>query len=372
MNKSCFKIGVIGGGASGLFFSYFLKKMVGQNADVTIFEKNSKVGKKILASGNGKCNLTNATLEAGLYNSRFASKIVDEIDTEFVKNAFFDLKIITKTDSFGRIYPVSEAANSVLDALYNANINLGNRIICDHEVKDLKVTKDGFLIDNLAFDYCIMACGGLAGVNYNSLIGKKLTEFGHKWIKDEPGLCSIITKEDTASLNGLKVKAKVSTNGHNFSGEVLFKKNGLSGIAIFEASRYVKVNDAISLDLMEDKTPDEVNDLIKDWDTLGYSFPKMVALDIKKRANGDLSVAKKIIKDYKFTVKAKSGYDNAQIMMGGIDTDDLTLDLESKIVPHLFVLGEVANVDGTCGGYNLHYAWASAIKASQKIAKDIK
>ena len=372
MNKRCYKIGIIGGGASGLFFSYLVKKKLGQTVDVTIFEKNNKVGKKILATGNGKCNLSNVNLERGMYNSSFGEKVVAEISQKEVLDVFKDLKIITKTDSEGRIYPISLTANSVLDALYNANLEVGNNIVCCHEVKDLRYENGVFLIDEEPYDYCIMACGGLASVSYSDLIAKKLTNFGHKWVKDEPGLCSLITYEDTSSLNGLKVKAKVSINGRSFNGEVLFKKNGLSGIAIFEASRYVKKGDYISLDLMPDYDISSLTNIIKDMDTLNYSFPKMIARDILKRANGNLQLALKVIKDYQFQIKSKAGYENAQVMMGGIDTNDLNDSLESKIIPHLYVIGEVANVDGTCGGYNLHYAWASSIKASDAIAKELK
>lgn len=372
MDKSCIKIGVIGGGASGLLFSYLVKKKLGETISVSIFEKNNKVGKKILATGNGKCNLSNQNLDAGMYNSSFATKIVSKIGAKEVENVFSELGIITKTDKEGRIYPYSMSANTVLDALYNANIKLKNNIICDHEVKELEYQNGAFLIDKMPFDYCVVACGGKASVNITNLIGQKLVDLGHKWVKDEPGLCSIITYEDTLSLNGLKVKALVKANGKVFDGEVLFKKNGLSGIAIFEASRFVKANDYIVLDLMSDLEEDKLSNLIKDIDTLKLTFPKMVAKDILDRANGNLGEAIKIIKNYRFEVKAKSGYDNAQIMMGGIDTADVSENLESLIIPKLYILGEVLNVDGTCGGYNLHFAWASAIIASKNIADGLK
>ncbi|MBO7085671.1 MAG: aminoacetone oxidase family FAD-binding enzyme [Bacilli bacterium] len=372
MDKNKTKIGVIGGGASGLLFSYLVKKLVPSTVEVCIFEKNDKVGKKILATGNGKCNLSNANLGAGLYNCRFAEDIISKIDEKYVKNVFLELGIITKTDKEGRIYPYSLSANSVLDALYEANLNLNNKIITNHEVKDIKYENKMFYIDELAFDYLIMACGGKANTKNNNLIGEILTKFGHKWVADHPGLCSIETVDATASLNGIKVKANVSINNHNFDGEVLFKNNGLSGIAIFEASRYVKSGDIIHLDLMSEYDEATLAKLIPDLKTFNHTFPKMVAKDILARANNDLNKAIKIIKDYKFSVKKLASYENAQIMVGGIDTDDVKNSLESKLIPNLYILGEVLNVDGTCGGYNLHFAWASAIIASKNIADGLK
>ena len=368
MDKNNVKIGVIGGGASGLLFGYLVKKKAPSNVDVCIFEKNDKVGKKILATGNGKCNLSNANLGAGLYNCRFAEDIIEKL----VKKVFLDLGIITKTDKEGRIYPYSLSANSVLDALYEANICLNNKFITSHEVKDIKYENGMYYIDGNAFNYLVMACGGKANTKMNSLIGQTLTKFGHKWVDDHPGLCSIETNEATSSLNGIKVKAKVSVNSHNFDGEVLFKNNGLSGIAIFEASRYALPGDIIHLDLMSEYEEAELAKLIPDLKTFNHTFPKMVAKDILDRANNNLNEAIKIIKDYKFSVKKLASYENAQIMVGGIDTADMKDSLESKLIPNLYILGEVLNVDGTCGGYNLHFAWASAIIASKNIADGLK
>ena len=372
MDKMKLKIGVVGGGASGLLFSYLVKFLAPSKVDVCIFEKNDKVGKKILATGNGKCNLSNANLEAGLYNNEFAKEIVSKIDEKIVKKVFFELGILTKTDKEGRIYPYSMSANSVLDALLDANLKIGNTIYTNHEVKDLKYSNSIFLIDNLTFDYLVLACGSKASTKINHLIGQNLVDFGHKWVADRPGLCSIETVDTTSSLNGIKVKAKVSIKDHNFDGEVLFKNNGLSGIAIFEASRYVNPGDILHLDLMSEYNDAEIGKLIPDLKTFNHTFPKMVAKDILNRAKGDLNKALKIIKDYTFEVKRLSSYENAQIMVGGIDTKDVKDTFESKIIPNLYILGEVLDVDGTCGGYNLHFAWASAIIASKNIADGLK
>ena len=372
MDKMKLKIGVIGGGASGLLFSYLVKKMVPSKVDVCIFEKNDRVGKKILATGNGKCNLSNANLEAGLYNNSFAKKINSIISAEEVKNTFLELGIVTKTDNVGRIYPYSLSANSVLDALYEANSNVQNTIITNHEVKDIKYENNMFYIDNEPFNYLIMACGGKANTKISHLISEDLTNLGHIWVDDHAGLCSIETFDATSSLNGIKVKAKVSINNHNFDGEVLFKNNGLSGIAIFEASRYALAGDLIHLDLMSEYNEAALARLIPDLKTFDHTFPKMVAKDILNRANNNLEEALKIVKDYKFSVKRLTGYENAQIMVGGIDTKDVCESFESKIIPNLYILGETLNVDGTCGGYNLHFAWASAIIASKNIADGLK
>ena len=170
MDKMKLKIGVVGGGASGLLFSYLVKFLAPSKVDVCIFEKNDKVGKKILATGNGKCNLSNANLEAGLYNNEFAKEIVSKIDEKIVKKVFFELGILTKTDKEGRIYPYSMSANSVLDALLDANLKIGNTIYTNHEVKDLKYSNSIFLIDNLTFDYLVLACGSKANTKINHLL----------------------------------------------------------------------------------------------------------------------------------------------------------------------------------------------------------
>ena len=342
------------------------------NSLICIFEKNSKVGKKILATGNGKCNLSNDNLESGLYNSSFAYEIIRKFGVNEVKNAFKRLGLLTKTDKEGRIYPYSLSANSVLDALYNGNISLGNKIICDYQVNDIKYDNNCFLIDGKPFDYCIMACGGKASVAYSHLIGEKLVDLGHKWVADHPGLCAIKTKEATSSLNGIKVKARVSVDDHKFDGEVLFKDHGLSGIAIFEVSRYLESGKTIHLDLMSDYSIEKLKEMIDNVSTFNYSFPKMIAKDLMNRVSGDLNLALSIVKDYKFTFDGYASYQNAQIMVGGIDTNDVNQDCESKIIPNLYIIGEVLNVDGTCGGYNLHFAWASAYAACEAIAKALK
>lgn len=372
MDNRIIKIGVVGGGASGLFFSYLIKKKLGKIASVTIFEKNNKVGKKILATGNGKCNLSNQNLEAGMYNSHFGEQIAISLSVDELKKAFLELGIITKTDSEGRIYPYSLSANSVLDALYNANNSLGVIIKTDYQVLDINYQNKMFYIGEEAFDYLVVACGGKAGTQFNHLVAQNLTKFGHKWVIDHPALCALSTFEDTSSLNGLRIKAKVSVDEHNFNGEVLFKNNGLSGIAIFEASRYVTANKIIHLDLFSDYSLEKLQELVDNVNKFTYSLPKMVAKDILNRANGNLIDALRIAKDYTFTIKGFASYENSQIMVGGIDTDDLTLDLESKLIPHLFIIGEAVNVDATTGGYNLHFAWASSTKAANKITKDLK
>ena len=239
-------------------------------------------------------------------------------------------------------------------------------------INDIKYQNNMFIVDNRAFDICIMACGGLASVKFKELISKKLTAFGHNWISDHPGLCGVNTYEDTSSLNGIKVKAKVRIDDKEFKGEVLFKQHGLSGIAIFEASRYVKEGSIIHLDLLSDYSFTEISKIIDNEDKFNLTFPKMVANNLLKRANGNYLEGLKIAKDYNFKVKSLGGYENAQIMVGGIDTLDIKDSLESKIINNLYIIGETLNVDGTCGGYNLHFAWASALTASYDIIEKVK
>ena len=374
------KIAIVGGGASGLFCAINIKSKLKDKAEVTILERQNRVGKKILVTGNGKCNLTNLYLTYKDYNTGFVDAALQEFSPEDCVNYFKDLGIMTRVDEEGRVYPYSEKANSVLDCLLKRANELDIKIITEFEVSHIKKT-DKFLVYTkeyrlINFDYLVMATGGKSAVNFENNSYNLITVFNHKITPLRPGLVALKAEENLKPLSGLRVKAKarIIDNSKVLAetvGEILFKDNGLSGIAIFELSRFYKPNCKVSLDLAYDKTDAELKEFLsKDVeDRLNGLFPKMIGLDLLKR-NKDNLIA--VIRNYDFNITGTYDYTNAQITVGGIDYHDMNpFTYESLLVKDLYVIGEVLDIDGACGGYNLHFAWASAYLCSKDICDKI-
>lgn len=378
--KKIQEIAIIGGGASGIFCSLILKEKL-PNANVTIYEAQNKIGKKILQTGNGKCNLSNTNLSIDNYNTTKIKNILENFDYKKLISILNKFGLMTRIDSEGRIYPYSEKATTVLDVFleklkeYNVNIK------CDSYIKKISYNNK-FIIEtsNESFnsDYVIICTGGQSSINYNYNTDNLLKQFNHSLTTFSPSLCALKTKENTKHLSGLRVKCKASiiVDGKilkQTKGEVLFKDDGLSGIAIFILSQYYNKDKKcyISLDLYEDETVEELNNKLinnknLEKNLLGY-FPKMVNLDLIKRINNNLSIGE-IIKNYAFEIKGTYGFNNSQVTKGGVSLSEINLEnLESKKQEKLYIAGEALDVDGSCGGFNLHFAFASGYTIANNL-----
>lgn len=378
------KVGIIGGGAAGIFCAITVKQQLKDKVKVTILERQARIGKKILQTGSGKCNLTNINIDETNYNTASLQEALKSFTPEKCISLFHDLGILTRVDDYGRVYPYSERATTVLEGLMHHLNKFGVEIICDYDVTGIKkddkficFSKDGFH----EFDYLVLATGGQSSVNFENHGYDLAKRLGHSINAIRPGLVAMKTKEDTKPLRGIRVKADCSLTNNDkkiasTSGEVQFRNDGLSGIAILDLSRFYKPNVKISLDLVPEMDKEKLKEFI-DFNDLETSllgmFPKMIAIDILKRSKNKPDLAIDIIKDYKFEIVGLHDFKNAQVTIGGIDFKEVSLSsYESLKVKDLYIIGEVLNIDGACGGYNLHFAWMSGYLSAHRIVKQIK
>jgi predicted Rossmann fold flavoprotein len=348
------EIAIIGGGAAGLAAAATLSKA---NKYSVIIERNPRVGKKLLATGNGRCNLGHSPLSMSNYHGDV--DLLREVFRSWkgAESFFAELGLVCKKDDAGRCYPYSNTANSVLDSLRFACVK--TEFICDTECRDIESFDGGFVINSeIRAKKVIWACGSHAGTAEPDF--SILERLGHSIVKPFPSLCPIITERTlTKPLKGLRVHAVCNAvvNGKTVKseqGEVQFNDGSLSGICIMNLSRLVKdygTNLTVSLDIAPEFTVRELKEL-----RLTGLFHRRIA---------EILADKPIetVKDWRFPAAGTAPWSKAQIMSGGVPGCELNYDLSSKICPDLYIIGESVNVDGDCGGYNLEWAWASAAKA---------
>ena len=370
------KILIVGAGASGIVAAINYK-INHKSDDVLVIERLDSSLKKLLASGNGKCNLGNSNIDFSLYNNpAFAESIIKGYD---YKKFFSSISIETKT--FGDLaYPVSESAASVKEALLNSAKNLGISIknaekLVDFAVKDkIEVITDKakYSVDKLYL------AGGLKSspkLGSDGSVLDVLAKHGYKIKSPEAGLCPLYTKEKTKLVDGIRVKSTVSLfkNGkliHKEDGEVLFKEHGLSGIVIFNTtsiiSRDPKQSYKISLDLLPDFSLEYLKNYRKSHKfselLLAFLNPKLSKYLTERFANEDQVFT--ALKNLEFTFDKTYGFDYSQVSVGGIDVSEVDEKLMSKHEKNVYIIGELIDIDGPCGGYNLTWAFASAIKST--------
>lgn len=380
---------IIGSGASGLVSGISLLKC---GDDVTILERNNISGKKLLLTGAGRCNFFNSDQNIVHYHSSdkdILAKIITSDNIHLVEDFITSLGIIPKVKD-GYYYPFSNQAYNMKELLERSYLDLGGKIKYNYLVEKIEKKDNLFLInDNISCDKLILATGSKAykmtgsdGTGYT--LAKK---FNHHIVKVLPSLTSLITKEKT-NLKGVRVDAKVTLyeDGRKIReelGQVQFTDYGLSGICIFNLSYYaVKgLNEArsevITIDLMPfmDKVSFE-NKKIYDL-LLGFLPDKMIdyilkTLDISKDMYyEDLTSAKKkeltrILKRMSFNITSYKEFDFSQVCSGGVSIREINpLTMESIFVKNLYIVGELLDVNGDCGGYNLTFAFLSGILTSR-------
>ena len=370
------KVIIVGAGASGIVAAINYKRNHKRD-EVLVIEKMPSSLKKVLASGNGKCNLGNNNIDFNLYNNpSFAKKVMDGYN---YKEFFSSISIETKL--LGDLaYPVSESAVSVKDALLNSAKSLGISVKNEEKVvnydvdKCIKVTTDKstYIADKLYF------AGGLKSspkLGSDGSILELLSKHGYRIHEPVPGLCPIYTKEKTRSVDGIRVKAKVSLFEdkkliHEENGEVLFKEHGLSGIVIFNTmsliARNIQKSHKIYLDLLPDFSEEYLKNYRKSHKfselLLAFVNPKLSSYLIERFK--DENAIFDSLKHLEFTFDRPYGFDFSQVSVGGIDVSEIDDDLMSKKEKNVYIIGELLDIDGPCGGYNLTWAFASAIKST--------
>lgn len=382
---------IIGGGASGLAAAVEAG-MAGFGHRVILLEKRHGTGSKICASGNGRCNLSNEACP----------------DVRITLEFFGRIGVLTRTDEAGRIYPYSEEAADVERALRTAAERLGVAVLVNTAVTGLEKDDGGFTVTAettrdgkkeirfISAKKVLLAAGGKAAPKLGTTgdgysMARKL---GHRVNSPVPVLTAIEVTENVSVLSGVREKARASLyrDGKCIfceDGEVQFTKDSLSGICIFNMSRFLKLGKGktlkdgfkeyeIYLDFMPEFSPAQVEDFLREQGERGLSGESALNSVVKEKLAR--AVAGRILSDenparqmkaLKFTPKMPKGWETAQVTRGGValsEVDGKTM--ESRKVPGLYFAGEVLDYDGPCGGFNLNHAWITGIKAGRGLCTE--
>lgn len=394
---------VIGGGAAGMMAAITAAR---EGALVTILEAGDRLGKKILVTGNGRCNLGNLELNEECYHGscRFLSEALNCFGTRETISFFEGLGLMIK-DKNGYLYPFCEQASAVLDVLRNEIKELGIRVEYDFKVSSvLPKEKHGFLVKSerasKECDRVILTCGGKASPKTGSdgsgyEIARKL---GHRIAEVLPALTFLKCKESFfKSIAGVRTDAVITLYKKDGGmlcqerGELQLTEQGISGIPTFQlssiAARSLLRTKEIpaSIDFLPEVRNEEIWELAKRRKTLcgertaeefftGILNKKVMALLLKtagiKPADSSKTITEKKIEEilklakaFRITVAGTGDFQNCQVCSGGIDCGQVSKTMESKLVHGLFFAGEILDVDGRCGGYNLQWAWTSGYLA---------
>ena len=389
-------IGIIGAGASGMAAALAAAQF--EDVQVLLFERQARVGRKLQATGNGRCNLTNLNADVRGFHGEapeFAQEALNRFDVQETLAWFEKLGLYTVAEASGRVYPYSDQANSVVDVLRFALNKENITLISGFEVTRAKKTQVGFQIEGNAETYScdklIIACGGLAGTKLGGRMSgyQLLRSFGHKATKLRPALVQIKSNwSGCAALKGVRANCRVSVYHDEklyseSTGELQFTDYGLSGPVIFEVSRDVcqgKGEWVCKLDLLPNLNSVQLLRLLKQrFDTdlptdelftgiLHNRLGRVVVqaagirfgIKIADLREDELLQAANTAKVLEISLTEPMGMDQAQVTAGGMLTNEFDPEtMESKLVPRLYACGEVLDIDGDCGGYNLQWAWSS-------------
>ncbi|ABR47536.1 HI0933 family protein [Alkaliphilus metalliredigens QYMF] len=413
MNKKETKtILVIGGGAAGMIASIAATR---QGAQVIILEKMNRVGKKILATGNGRCNLTNIHTDLIHFhgnNVQFIRSVLGQFSVEETINFFEYLGIAHKVEE-GKVYPFSDQAASVLDVLRYEMNQLGVKEHCDAEVREIHATKQGFTLalsngKQIKGDRIIVTTGGKASPQLGSNgSGYDLVKpFGHLLIPPFPALVQLNLKAHfLKALKGVKFNGLAEVNSNNKSlrreeGEILFTDYGISGPPILQLSRKAgevlqnKEKPWIQLDLFPHLTTEELKEQLMirlgyqpekplDFALIGLLNKRLIPVVLKETkiqpiqklshevSDEEMNRLVSFLKGWRIEIEGTQDWKQAQVTAGGIDVNGINpKTLESKLVPGMYFAGEILDIDGDCGGFNLQWAWSSGYIAGEQAATE--
>lgn len=400
-------VGIIGGGASGMAAALAAAQY--PNTQVILLERQSRVGRKLGATGNGRCNLTNLHAgETGYHgeNPAFAAPALRRYPVEDTLRWFRALGLFTVAEDSGRVYPYSDQAGSVVDVLRFALEKPNIRQELGFEVEKIKKTSEGFQLtgngQTLNVDRLIIACGGLAGTKLGgSMSGYQLLRsLGHHCTKLRPTLVQLKTSwAGVAGLKGVRANCRAAiyrdgTLHRESTGEIQFTEFGLSGPVMFEISRDACqgsgdwIADLDFLPQWEEK--ELLQELLRRQGTalpaselftgilhnrLGRVLTQAAGISpqrlISELSREQLQEAAAQVKQFEVSLTEPLGMDAAQVTAGGICTSEFDENtMESRHVPGLFACGEVLDIDGDCGGYNLQWAWSSGRLAGACAGKE--
>lgn len=397
------KVLILGGGASGLMAA--LSAAQDEQNTVTVLERQSRVGRKLLATGNGRCNLTNLDLSPEHYHGQdagFARAALSRFDGNTTLDFFHALGLLTAAEPSGRVYPLSDQANSVVDVLRFAAAQAGVQLVCGFDAQNVKKKARGYQVtgaDGSAYfgDKLIVACGGCAGKALGGTMSgyELLSQLGHSRTALHPSLTQIRT--DPAPIRGLKgvradCRMRLRADGRTIqedAGEAQFTEMGVSGPVAFALSRAAGQAQGaeLLLDFLRDYPAPQVRGLLQ---ARRAAFPVLAgeellsgmlhprlgktlcharglgAQPLASVSDAALDALVNAIKYFSLPVTGVSGFESAQVTAGGVRTAEFRADtLESRLAPGVFACGEVLDIDGDCGGYNLQWAWSSGYVAGK-------
>lgn len=405
------RILIAGGGAAGMIAAISARRL---GADVTIIEKNARVGKKILTTGNGRCNFTNINADISYYhgnNPGFAHGALSNFTIEDTIRFFGDLGIEHKVEELGKVFPMSDQASSILDVLLYEMNRIGVRIICDACIKEITKEKGEFAIklengSTYRGDRVILAAGGKAMPSTGSDgSGYELAAMlGHHVTDVFPALVQLMLEGSFfKQIDGVKIvgTAEILHNGKSVvkdRGDILFANYGVSGPPILQISRkagefLLEGKEAfLRIVMMDQMTRDELGNILErrfrsdpgkpaDFSLVGFVNKRLIPAvlaeagikDAKRPVAGlspkDQEAIVNVLTDWRFRIRGTKSWPSAQVTAGGVDTDEIDQDtMESLLVEGLYFAGEIVDIDGQCGGFNLQWAWSSGYVAGRCAA----
>ena len=372
------KIAIIGGGAAGMTCAVLLAR---KGAEVTLLERGERLGRKLSATGNGQGNVTNTDMCAEYYFSDDLGKVGGILSRFGWKDAvrFLEgLGGVFLPDARGRVYPASRQASAVTDLFRRELKRLHVNILCSAQVHALTFDRDFSLKwagGQMHADAVVLAAGGKAAKNFGTDgSAYALAErFGHTVTPLSPALVQLRTDpQRVRGLKGIRVDGalRLERKGEKIfegRGDILFTESGVSGDLTFRASSYAKEGDVAVLDLLPDVSEELLLSRVREGeDGLLCIVNNGLARMLMKQAHsrGELVA---LIKRFPLPVTGTLGFDYAQVTKGGIPLGETDENLMSRYRAGLYLAGEILNVDGVCGGYNLHWAFASAHAAAEGI-----
>ena len=371
-NMKEFDVVIIGGGASGTMCALSAQKKL----KIAIVDDLSFPAKKLLVTGNGRCNLTNLNTSSKFYNQNI-DNYLEKFNVQNTLSFFEQLGLIYKIDDENRVYPLTNSAKTVVDVIFNELKKRNVFMFCEHKLQKIEKKGEFFEIitdKNVIFaKKVVVATGG--GFDFSKF------DFEVKFKDFVPSLCALKTST-TKRLSGHRLSDVCVTYGNEKQyGEVLFKDSGLSGICVFNLSscfsRQNNFKGRVSIDIFPNIEHQNIKEILMQRKNIVSEagdiclgvLEKVIAKEILWRANIDENSSAEqlsetqidriceIIKNFDFEVCGH--YDNNQVFSGGVPLFDLTENLEHKIHKNLYFCGEICDVDAECGGYNLQWAWTS-------------
>ena len=396
---------IVGAGASGLLASILASK---NGKSVLLLEQNTKVGKKILVSGNGKCNIGNNNIAPYQYHSSnppFIEEVLAGYDAQIIKNLFADMGLLLIEGKEGKLFPMSMQASSVVEILLYEAQRLGVELICNCTVESISKKQELFILQTTQGQKrateLLLASGSPAVPKLGgSSSGLEMAQsLGHTLIPTYPSLVQLCSDEPwVKEAMGVKCEALVKLYANNEyitqkQGDILFTNYGISGLAILDISRAVSIELAsysycsLSIDLLPQLSKEQLIALllahhsdatrpIKLW-LQGILHKKLIPIillqsktkakivqELNRKEIGKIVYA---IKNLKLSISQTKGFENAEVAIGGVNTSEVNAQImESKIVKNLYFAGEILDVDGNRGGFNFHFAWVCALRMNLK------